>query len=54
MNTSLTRKKFLFGGGAAVVGALVPGPHKIPLIAHAEKGGPAALAVRDFLRPLVS
>ena len=32
----------------------VPGPHKIPLIAHAEKGGPAAVAVLDFLRPLVS
>jgi hypothetical protein len=32
----------------------VPGPHKIPLIAHAEKGGPAAMAVLDFLRPLVS
>src|SRR5437868_5359852 len=23
----------------------VPGPHKIPLLAHAEKGGPAAVAV---------
>ncbi len=32
----------------------VPGPHKIPLIAHAEKGGAAAVAVLDFLRPLVS
>jgi hypothetical protein len=32
----------------------VPGPHKIPLIAHAEKGGPPAIAVVDFLRPLVS
>jgi hypothetical protein len=32
----------------------VPGPHKIPLIAHAEKGGPGAVAVLDFLRPLVS
>lgn len=31
----------------------VPGPHKIPLIAHAEKGGAAAVAVLDFLRPLV-
>jgi hypothetical protein len=31
----------------------VPGPHKIPLIAHAEKGGPAAVAVLEFLRPLV-
>jgi hypothetical protein len=30
----------------------VPGPHKIPLIAHAEKGGSAALAVLEFLRPL--
>ena len=29
----------------------VPGPHKIPLIAHAEKSG--ATAVVDFLRPLV-
>ena len=32
----------------------VPGPHKIPLIAHAEKGGPPAVAVLKFLRPLVS
>src|ERR1700724_2358139 len=30
----------------------VPGPHKIPLLAHAEKGGPAAVAVLEFLRPL--
>jgi hypothetical protein len=32
----------------------VPGPHKIPLIAHAEKGGLQALAVLEFLRPLVA
>jgi hypothetical protein len=32
----------------------VPGPHGIPLIVHAEKGGPAAQAVLDFLRPLAS
>jgi hypothetical protein len=32
----------------------VPGPHKIPLIAHAEKGGAPAVAVVEFLRPLVS
>jgi hypothetical protein len=31
----------------------VPGPHGIPLIMHAEKGGTAAKAVLDFLRPLV-
>jgi hypothetical protein len=31
----------------------VPGPHKIPLIAHAEKGGPDAVSVLEFLRPLV-
>lgn len=31
----------------------VPGPHKIPLLAHAEKGGPAAAPVLEFLRPLV-
>lgn len=31
----------------------VPGPHKIPLIAHAEKGGSQAVAVLEFLRPLV-
>lgn len=30
----------------------VPGPHKIPLIAHAEKGG--ATAVVEFLRSLVA
>ena len=32
----------------------VPGPHKIPLIAHAEKGGTAAVAVVEFLRPLAT
>ena len=32
----------------------VPGPHKIPLIAHAEKGGADAVAVLEFLRPLVA
>jgi hypothetical protein len=32
----------------------VPGPHKIPLIAHAEKGGEGAEAVLEFLRPLVA
>ena len=31
----------------------VLGPHKIPLIAHAEKGGENAKAVLEFLRPLV-
>jgi hypothetical protein len=31
----------------------VPGPHKIPLIVHAEKGGAPAVAVVEFLRPLV-
>ena len=30
----------------------VPGPHGIPLIVHAEKGGPAAKPVLEFLRPL--
>jgi hypothetical protein len=30
----------------------VPGPHGIPLIVHAEKGGPTAKAVLEFLRPL--
>ena len=30
----------------------VPGPHGIPLIMHAEKGGPPAKAVLEFLRPL--
>ena len=30
----------------------VPGPHKIPLIAHAEKGGADAAAVVEFLKPL--
>ena len=29
----------------------VPGPHGIPLIVHAEKGGPAARDVLEFLRP---
>src|SRR5438045_5238701 len=32
----------------------VPGPHKIPLIAHAEKGGEGAKAVLECLRPLVA
>jgi hypothetical protein len=31
----------------------VPGPHGTPLIVHAEKGGPAAKAVLEFLQPLV-
>jgi len=31
----------------------VPGPHKIPLIAHAQKGGIQAAAVLEFLKPLV-
>jgi hypothetical protein len=30
----------------------VPGPHGIPLIVHAEKGGEASKAVLEFLRPL--
>src|SRR5882724_1872899 len=30
----------------------VPGPHGIPLIVHAEKGGTAAKAALEFLRPL--
>jgi hypothetical protein len=32
----------------------LPGPHKIPLIAHAEKGGEQAKALLEFLRPLVA
>jgi hypothetical protein len=32
----------------------VPGPHGIPLIVHAEKGGPTAKDVLEFLRPLAS
>ena len=32
----------------------VPGPHKIPLIAHAEKGGADAVGVVEFLRTLTS
>jgi len=32
----------------------VPGPHKISLLAHAEKGGPDAVAVVEFLRTLKS
>jgi hypothetical protein len=32
----------------------VPGPHGIPLIVHAEKGGLPAKAVLEFLQPLVS
>jgi hypothetical protein len=31
----------------------VPGPHKIPLIVHAEKGGAQAAAVLEFLRSAV-
>jgi hypothetical protein len=30
----------------------IPGPHKIPLIAHAEKGGAEARPVLEFLRGL--
>ena len=32
----------------------VPGPHGIPLVVHAEKGGTAAATVLEFLRPLVA
>jgi hypothetical protein len=32
----------------------VPGPHGIPLIVHAQKGGPPAAAVLEFLRSLVA
>ncbi|HET6888828.1 MAG TPA: hypothetical protein VFH87_13010 [Candidatus Udaeobacter sp.] len=32
----------------------VPGPHGIPLIVHAEKGGPVAKTVLEFLQPLVA
>jgi len=32
----------------------VPGPHGIPLIVHAEKGGAAAQAVLEFLQPLTA
>jgi hypothetical protein len=32
----------------------VPGPHGIPLIVHAEKGGAAAQAVLEFLQPLAT
>jgi hypothetical protein len=28
------------------------GPHKIPLIAHAQKGGPAAASVLEYLQQL--
>jgi hypothetical protein len=31
----------------------VPGPHKIPLLAHAEKGGTQAAAVLEFLRSVM-
>lgn len=32
----------------------VPGPHKIPLLVHAQKGGEQARAVFDFLQPLAA
>src|SRR5215510_1342288 len=32
----------------------VPGPHGIPLIVHAEKGGPPAKDVLEFLQPLAT
>lgn len=32
----------------------VPGPHGIPLIVHAEKGGAVAKAVLEFLQPLTT
>lgn len=32
----------------------VPGPHGIPLIVHAEKGGLSAKSVLEFLQPLVA
>ena len=39
-------------GGASPNIVHVPGPHGIPLIVHARKGGPAAKAVLEFLQPL--
>ena len=30
----------------------VPGPHGIPLMVHAEKGGPGAKDVLEFMRPI--
>lgn len=43
----------------AAVGAFpnivnVPGPHKIPLLVHAQKGGAEAKAVLEFLSPLTA
>lgn len=32
----------------------VPGPHKIPLLKHAEKGGEGAKEVLEFLQPLAA
>ena len=32
----------------------VPGPHKIPLIAHAQKGGPQAAAVMELLKSVIA
>lgn len=31
----------------------VPGPHKIPLLVHAQKGGDQAKAVLEFLQTMV-
>ena len=51
--TMLGRLDIVKAGVAAFPNIVhVPGPHGIPLIVHAEKGGPAAKTVLEFLRPL--
>ena len=32
----------------------VPGPHGIPLVAHAKAGGPAAMAVLDYITTVMA
>jgi hypothetical protein len=34
--------------------ARVPGPHRIPLLAHAKAGGPAAAAVLDYISSVLT
>jgi hypothetical protein len=41
------------GSGAAAL-ARVPGPHGIPLIAHAKAGGPAAVSVSDYVSTVLA
>ena len=53
--TMLGRLDIVKAAVAAFPGIVhVPGPHKIPLIVHAQKGGAPSAAVLEFLQPLAA